>query len=158
VEWNRILFEEVLPQAWKHVFEHFTTNLNIRDVFSLWPAEQPDRTTGDVAYWAQLPENLVRTSSDTHIWPIHCPSAEELYALTTATPSGILSKDQHAKLDVVLLAPRGEHDDLCNILAAAGVNVTQVPMYIYRFLINVYCSSVLQPRRVWKKLSEVGIQ
>jgi hypothetical protein len=75
--------------------------------------------------------------------------------MTTSTSLEVLSQERYSLLDTLLLAPRDEQDMLCNILAAAGVNVTQAPLYVYRILVDKMPSHTFRPRRVWEKLSEV---
>jgi hypothetical protein len=155
VEWNRILFEIVVPVAWNRTLEYFASQKTYDDIFRVWPEEQPPHAMGDVAYWAQVPEKMAKTCSRTaRIWPIHRPISATLESLTSLDVSGIHS-EPYTSLDTVLVISRDSNTRLCDVLASATVLVSQAPLYIHHLLQNVDASVSLVPRRAWEKLSEV---
>jgi hypothetical protein len=156
VEWNRILFEIVVPVAWNRALEYFAAQKTYGNIFQAWPEEQPQHAMGDVAYWAQVPEKMAKTCSRTaRIWPIHRPLSATLESLTSLDVSG-MDTESYTTLDTVLVISRDSNTRLCDVLASATVLVSQIPLYIHHLLRNVDASVSLVPRRAWEKLSVVA--
>jgi hypothetical protein len=154
IEWNRVLFDIVVPLAWTCALQHLVFEQLTDDVFALWPSEQPKDPQGDVAYWANVPNFLAEASRGVPIWPRHRISSSELGGLTTSGPDELWSGEPHTHLANVLTIARGANRAVLDALAAAGVEVVAIPKYIQQILVaGPDAPSTLLPSTAWKKLS-----
>ncbi|KAG6874639.1 hypothetical protein C0992_007151 [Termitomyces sp. T32_za158] len=116
VEWNKLLFDTYLPQAWALLL-HMLTASGIPDIFTVWPPRQSPTQLGDSGYWAALPTHLAETvvASRCCVWPVFA------------------SPKKFSILDDVLVAT-SEPDTLINALATCGLAITHPPQYIVELL------------------------
>ncbi|KAG6860981.1 hypothetical protein C0995_005217 [Termitomyces sp. Mi166 len=117
IEWNKLLFEEYLPQVWMCLLCMLTES-GITNVFDAWPPPQKANQLGDSGYWERLPENLVENviKSKCSVWPVFG------------------SPGRFCELENVLVAGEGEQDKLLVALAACGLNITRPPGFIVDLL------------------------
>jgi hypothetical protein len=154
IEWNRVLFDEVVPLAWTCALQHHISGGPLSDFFTLWPPEQPQHPQGDVAYWAKVPNFLVETSRGVSIWPLYRPSSPELVVLTDSDLEEVWSGGSHTNLATVLTVARGHSPGVLNALAAAGIALVAIPAYIQDILVSApNPPSTLIPSTAWEVLS-----
>jgi hypothetical protein len=74
VEWNQLLFDVYIPQAWMCLLTTLVEEDGLYDVFRAWPPTQGNQN-GDGGYWKHLPANLLKCiiTSNARIWPVIAP-------------------------------------------------------------------------------------
>ncbi|KAG8900745.1 hypothetical protein FRC00_011481 [Tulasnella sp. 408] len=68
VEWNRIVFSDLVPKAWAALLEHLVDKRPEFDIFNAWPDAASSRD-GDQGYWYDLPSRLVEETARRAVWP-----------------------------------------------------------------------------------------
>ncbi|KAF8970966.1 hypothetical protein BDZ97DRAFT_1914417 [Flammula alnicola] len=74
IEWNKLLFDHYIPQAWKLFLEVLADMDGIFDIFKAWPPEQRSpATSGENVYWESLPARMFEfiASASSPIWPVY---------------------------------------------------------------------------------------
>lgn len=68
MEWNRIVFSDLVPKAWAALLEHLVNKRPEFDIFNAWPDAASSRD-GDQGYWYDLPSRLVEETARRPVWP-----------------------------------------------------------------------------------------
>lgn len=112
-EWNRLLFETYIPQAWGALLEVLVKYDQIGNVFHAWPSLQAEVQSGDYVYWKNMPLHVARHALGLSIWPVFGTDQPSYHNI----PS--------------LLVADGEHgNDVLAALVRAGPLITQPPQYV----------------------------
>jgi hypothetical protein len=122
VEWNKLLFDVYIPQAWMCLLTTLVEEDALSEVFRAWPPTQGNQI-GDAGYWKDLPANLLQCiiKSKARIWPVVAPRQ--------GPPCDCLD------LGSVVIAARNKPDlDVLQALATFGLKITSPPAYIYELL------------------------
>ncbi|KAG9044331.1 hypothetical protein FS837_008337 [Tulasnella sp. UAMH 9824] len=69
VEWNRVIFSELVPKAWASLLEHLVAAPRTLNVFEAWPSSVATRE-GDPGYWFPLPSRLLEEAAGRKVWPL----------------------------------------------------------------------------------------
>lgn len=112
-EWNRLLFETYIPQAWAALLDVLVKCDQIENIFDAWPILQAEVQSGDYVYWKDMPFHVAQHALELPIWPLVSmghPSYHDIGDLLVA--------DGKIKSDVLVA------------LIRAGPLVTQPPQYI----------------------------
>ncbi|KAF8063582.1 hypothetical protein FPV67DRAFT_1630231 [Lyophyllum atratum] len=141
LEWNKLLFEEYLPQAWMYLLQNMEDG-NIKDIFMAWPPAQNHNQLGDSGYWEQLPSRLLGCliASQSRVWPVVGAQTDRV--------------KEHLDLESVLVAAGGEKEKLLQALATFGLKITSPPKYIAALLKENPVSKVLSPATAYMFLRE----
>jgi hypothetical protein len=143
IEWNRTLFDVVVPHAWAAALQALARLRPIADIFTFWPGPQPPTITGDLSYWARVPLEVAKASVHLPVWPLHRDIGESSM------------EGRHVILNDVLVADVDARDvprELCDALAAAGVRLTRVPRYVHVMIKSLAVGRLLSPSAVWSDL------
>lgn len=119
VQWNRMLFEQFIPQAWSRLIEEMVSRALVSDIFSIWA---PERSSGEIeAYYSKLPGQLVNflLAEKSAVWPVYDPQ----------DPS-----TQFGSFEALVVASPTERDCVLQALAKVGVSFTRPPKYIFELL------------------------
>lgn len=118
MEWNRVLFNLVIPQAWKSAIETLARLNPTSNIYAAWPAEQPTFNSGDAVYWRNLPLDVLKSSGNVEFWPI------------------VGENTSYGSLRSALVVPqKGKNEHYMHrILAKALVRITEIPMYLFKLL------------------------
>ena len=136
VEWNKVLFDTYIPEAWAELLVHMSRLLldEPLNIYRAWPPQSLNTPGGDPAYWSPLGGSLLRivANKQLKVWPlIQGPNLASFSPIQDC----LVARNLDSKY---LLA-----------LAAAGVSITEPPPYILS-MISQYCGSYkeLSPRNV----------
>ncbi|KAF5378086.1 hypothetical protein D9615_007575 [Tricholomella constricta] len=141
VEWNKLLFEEYLPQAWMHLLL-MLKNEGISDIFAAWPPPQSLGQLGDSGYWELLPAKLLAciVQSKSRVWPV--------------AGLEIGGRSDYLELESVLVAAIGESQELLRALAAFGLRITRPPEFVAQLLREGAGAKMLSPATAYEYLLE----
>ncbi|KZP24219.1 hypothetical protein FIBSPDRAFT_1042283 [Athelia psychrophila] len=122
VEWNRLLFDTFIPNAWASMIPVLLYQDHFVDIFRTWPPSQPAGQGGDTSYWKKLPSEILRAivRKKLAVWPVISHGLEHSFS----------------ELDSLLVADAADKEETLAALAAAGVEMTQPPPYIKALLEN----------------------
>ncbi|KAF9446298.1 hypothetical protein P691DRAFT_733572 [Macrolepiota fuliginosa MF-IS2] len=137
IEWNRLLFDTYIPQAWAALLEVLVVKDHLDDIFSAWPRPQADVHSGDYVYWKEMPLHIIRHALDLRVWPV----------FGTDPPSYQTSTS-------LFIAETSTEDNILSALIRAGVLVMQPPQYITEIMRDT-CSvhvRILSPDVAYDKL------
>lgn len=118
-EWNRLLFETYIPQAWATLLEVLVTRDSIKDIFHAWPSPQAEVYSGDYAYWKDIPLHVARYALDLPVWPV----------FGTNPPS-------YGTATSLLMAGEEPQDNTLTILVRAGLSITRPPQYLTQIVLK----------------------
>lgn len=119
IEWNKLLFDEFIPRAWRFLLEVLVQVDGIVDVFRAWPNKQPVTLSGDTVYWQSLPTRLLHfvNSSRSPVWPVYSPYKN--------------SPMEYQALDQLMTTSQlGIQETVRRSLATMGLKLTRVPAYL----------------------------
>ena len=127
VEWNRYLFDTVVPEAWTKLLLDLS-KLNLSP-FSVWPSKQ--HVSIGCSYWRSVPAETIRWIMDKRatVWPVRGPSTPPTYH----------------RYDDVLIAPPTITTALLDVFASVGLTVTQPPQEVYDLVYSVDHHRILTP-------------
>ena len=119
IEWNKLLFEEFIPRAWRFLLEVLVQEDGIINVFRAWPSKQPATLTGDTVYWQSLPTRLLHfvVSSKSPVWPLYSPHNNS--PMKYKVLDQLMTTFQPAIQDTVLRS-----------LTTMGLELTRPPAYL----------------------------
>ncbi|KAG6816343.1 hypothetical protein H0H87_006848 [Tephrocybe sp. NHM501043] len=134
VEWNRLLFDAYLPQAWMVLLSMLAAS-NIRNIFAAWPPPQKPNQLGDSGYWENLPFNLLHhiKKEKAYVWPV-------------------FGLDEFCGLGDVLVAGGQEQEEILRALASVGVRFTKPTKVVVELLRKYQGVEYLTPESVYKSL------
>ncbi|KXN87239.1 Sacsin [Leucoagaricus sp. SymC.cos] len=137
IEWNKLLFDTYIPQAWATLLEVLVQHDPVSDIFNAWPTPQADIQSGDHFYWKNIVMNVTKCAIDLPIWP----------AFGHSSPSYNTS-------GAFLVADTDTSDRILRILSQTGVQITQPPQYVTRAMINNISTKprVLSPQLAYREL------
>ena len=118
VQWNRMLFEQFIPQAWSRLIEEMIYRELVPDIFTIWA---PERSSGEIeSYYEKLPGQLVSflLAANSAVWPVYDPQ----------------NPPQFRSLDTLVVASPAERECVLQALAKVGVSFTRPPKYIFELL------------------------
>ena len=119
IEWNKLLFEEFIPRAWRVLLEVLVQVHGIVDVFRAWPNKQPMTTlSGDTVYWKFLPTRVLHfvVSSGSPVWPIYSPHKN--------------SPMEYKVLDELITSQPAIRESVLRSLTTMGLELTRPPTYL----------------------------
>lgn len=118
IEWNKLLFDEFIPRAWRFLLEVLIQADGIIDIFRAWPNKQPIALSGDTVYWRSLPTRLLHfvVSSQSPVWP--------LYPLHKHSPM------EYKALDQLMTSQPAVQESVLRSLAIMGLELTQPPAHL----------------------------
>lgn len=118
IEWNKLLFNEFIPRAWKVLLEVLVQVHGIVDVFRAWPNKQPRTLSGDTVYWQSLPTRLLHfvVSSGSPVWPV--------YSLHKNSPT------EYKTLDGLMTSQPAIRESVLRSLTTMGLELTRPPAYL----------------------------
>ena len=129
VEWNRYLFDAVIPVAWAELLLHLS-KLNPNQ-FSAWPSTHP--TPSGCSYWQHVPGKTLEWIMDNNVpvWPVQGSSNLPTY---------------HPYQDIIIAPPPPNIPiELLDALAFVGLLVTQPPQGVYNLPGVPKCHRLLTP-------------
>ncbi|KAF7986757.1 hypothetical protein HWV62_20340 [Athelia sp. TMB] len=123
VEWNRLLFDTFIPNAWAAMIPVLLYQDQFIDIFQTWPPPQPATRNGDVSYWKSLPTDILEAivKAKLAVWPI-------------ASSPSVCSEISFSDLQSLLVADESDDQEVLDALAGACVEITQPPKYIKTLL------------------------
>ncbi|KAG9043185.1 hypothetical protein FS837_009920 [Tulasnella sp. UAMH 9824] len=135
VEWNRVIFSELVPKAWVALLEHLVIQSpSSVDVFEAWPGLVSTKD-GDQGYWNPLPPRLLEEAAHRAVWPSHGRSSE------------------HATLNGVLVAVEGESYAPLQALEACNVPLVLVPERVFSLIKQSgFKKAILSPHSAYTHL------
>ena len=118
IEWNKLLFDEFIPRAWKILLEVLIQEDGIIDVFRAWPDKQPTTLSGDTVYWQSLPKRLLHfvVSSGSPVWPV--------YSCHKSSPM------KYKTLHQLMTSQPVIREAVLQSLTTIGLELTQPPAYL----------------------------
>ena len=118
IEWNKLLFDEFIPRAWRVLLEVLVQADGIMDVFRAWPNKQPMTLSGDTVYWQSLPTRVLHfvVSSESPVWPV--------YSLLRNSPM------EYKVLDELISSQSTIPDSVLRSLTTMGLELTRPPAYL----------------------------
>jgi sacsin len=136
IEWNQLLFDTYIPQAWATLLEVLVQVDQVGDIFDAWPVLQANVQSGDYFYWRDMPFNVTKYALDRPIWPFYGESpshggAESFLITNASTPDGVL-----------------------DALVRTGIQITRPPQYITEIMVKKFPSKIrlLSPETAQKEL------
>lgn len=137
IEWNHILFDTYIPQAWAALLEVLVKQDYITDIFSAWPISQAKVRSGDYAYWKDMPLHVAKYALSLPIWPVygtHPPTYQSISSL--------------------VLEDRSTNKSTLAALVRTDLLMTRPPQYLTQIIVDNYASSVkvLSPEIAYHKL------
>ena len=119
IEWNKLLFDEFIPRAWRFLLEILVQADGIIDVFRAWPSKQPVTRSGDTVYWQSLPTRLLHfvVSSMSPVWPV--------YSLHKHSPMEYKDLDQ-----LMATSQLAIRETVLRSLTMMGLELTRLPAYL----------------------------
>ncbi|TFK35891.1 hypothetical protein BDQ12DRAFT_267709 [Crucibulum laeve] len=122
VEWNRLLFDTYIPQAWKTLLEVVTQTNKLGNIFHAWPPAQPRTLAGDSAQWQSFPLDLVCYVVTSPVWPLQSTPGQ------VEAVFGVLEDSE------VVVAGSDVPDTVLRPLSLVGIKITRPPRYITNLL------------------------
>lgn len=118
IEWNKLLFHEFIPKAWKVLLEVLIQADGIIDVFRAWPDKQPLTLSGDTVYWQSLPTRLLHfvVSSPSPVWPVYSLHKNSLM--------------KYKALDHLMTSQPVIREPVLRSLTTMGLELTRPPAYL----------------------------
>ncbi|KXN83781.1 Sacsin [Leucoagaricus sp. SymC.cos] len=138
VEWNRLLFDTYIPQAWAILLEVLVRQDRISNIFYAWPKAQASVYSGDSAYWRDIPVHVAKHALELDVWPIsgtNPPSYQRI--------SSLIVEERSVNLEGVVVA-----------LVRTGVQITRLPQYLTAIITKTFMNNikVLSPPVAYMKL------
>ncbi|KAG9042576.1 hypothetical protein FS837_010678 [Tulasnella sp. UAMH 9824] len=135
VEWNRVIFSELVPKAWASLLEHLVNrSLSSVDVFEAWPGLVSIKD-GDQGYWNPLPPRLLEEAAHRDVWPLHGRSSE------------------YSTLKDVLVAMEGESHAPLQALDTCKISLVIVPERVFSLIEQSdFKEAILFPQAVYPHL------
>lgn len=124
MEWNQLLFDVYIPQAWMYLLTTLVEVDGLSEIFRAWPPAQANQN-GDPGYWKHLPAALLKCvdNSGAPIWPVVAPLDEP------RLPCSYLDLGS-----VVVAAWEQPGLNILQALAKFDLKITCPPAYIYELL------------------------
>lgn len=121
-EWNKLLFSDYIPRAWKELIEILVGERELEDIFDAWPPEQQLAPSGESLYWGSLPARIVTCAIGAHsrIWPV--------YQLDQS-PQALF-----ASLDDLIVADAAIPSKVLESMTRVGLRFTRPPQYIVHLI------------------------
>jgi sacsin len=121
VEWNQLLFDIYIPQAWMHLLITLVKIDGLSEIFTAWPPAQGHQN-GDAGYWKDLPAALFKCINRFRapIWPVVPPHSGPCDYLDLGS--------------VRVAAPEKPDLNVLQALAVFGLKITRPPAYIHELL------------------------
>lgn len=122
MEWNQLLFDIYIPQAWSYLLTTLIEIDGLSEVFRAWPPAQGHQN-GDAGYWKDLPVALLKCIDGfcPAIWPVVAPhSGPSCNYLDLGS--------------VAVAAPEKPGLNVLQALAVFGLKIICPPAYIYELL------------------------
>ena len=118
IEWNKLLFSEFIPRAWRFLLEVLVQADGIIDVFHAWPSKQPVALSGDTVYWQSLPSRVLHfvLSSSSPVWPV--------YSYHKNSPM------EYKVLDRLMTSQSAIREAVLRSLTTMGLELTRPPAYL----------------------------
>ena len=118
IEWNKLLFDEFIPRAWRVLLEVLVQADGIIDVFRAWPSKQAMTLSGDTVYWQSLPTRVLHfvASSGSPVWPVYC--------LLKNAPM------EYKILDELMTSQPTIRESVLRSLTTMGLELTRPPAYL----------------------------
>jgi hypothetical protein len=120
IEWNKLLFDEFIPRAWRVLLEVLVQADGIMDVFRAWPNKQAMTLSGDTVYWQSLPTRIlhfvVSSGSGSPVWPV--------YSLLKNSPM------EYKVLDDLMTSQPSVRESVLRSLTTMGLELTRPPAYL----------------------------
>ncbi|TFK17299.1 hypothetical protein FA15DRAFT_661546 [Coprinopsis marcescibilis] len=117
VEWNRVLFEALIPKGYASALFTLTTVAPEIDIFGAWPTAQNQSSCGESSYWNNFPCDVLKyvVQNGYPVWP-------------TSTPRS------YRQLQDVFVAGSEVADDVVRVFVDLGFEITRPPTYIINML------------------------
>ncbi|KAI0919873.1 hypothetical protein AcV5_001825 [Taiwanofungus camphoratus] len=157
IEWNHVLFENFIPDAWVAMLENVIEHEEAGDIYQVWPPVQHPVSGGESAYWRKLLLRVLQVVIDRQspIWPVIPGVTAKENALNLGVTR--VRRVDYTALDSVLVAADDLDPALLGALADAGVIVTQPPAYIFVMLVESQENqNVLTPRAAHDAIVQGG--
>ena len=118
IEWNKLLFDEFIPRAWRVLLEVLVQADGIIDVFRAWPNKQPMTLSGDTVYWQSLPTRVLRfvVSSGSPVWPVYSHHKN--------------SPMEYKVLDKIMISQPAIRESVLRSLTTMSLELTRPPAYL----------------------------
>lgn len=118
IEWNKLLFDEFIPRAWRLLLEVLVQADGIIDVFRAWPNKQPMTLSGDTVYWQSLPAHVLHfvVSSGSPVWPVYSHHKN--------------SPMEYKVLDELMTSQPAIRELVLRSLTTMGLEITRPPAYL----------------------------
>jgi sacsin len=135
IEWNQLLFDTYIPQAWATLLEVLVQVDQVKDIFNAWPVLQANVQSGDYFYWKDMPFSVIKYALDRPIWPFY------------GTPA-------LGQIDSVLVSSTSILDDVLDVLVRTGLHITQPPEHVTDILVREFSDKirVLSPETAYEEL------
>jgi hypothetical protein len=130
IEWNRFLFEDLIPSIWSKSIPSLLKLDKSIDPWRLWPI--PSKILPNT-YWNLLPFRLFSKSFQARkaVWPLESIPTDKISAYTSIT----LSSDTLSILDDAFVVPEDMETTHIFAIVAAGIKLVRPPPHIFNFLI-----------------------
>ncbi|KAF9446296.1 hypothetical protein P691DRAFT_673937 [Macrolepiota fuliginosa MF-IS2] len=137
IEWNHLLFDTYIPQAWAALLQVLVKHDQTEDIFNAWPIPQANVYSGDYVYWKDMPLNVTRHALKLPIWPIFGKSPPSYHPIAS-----------------VLLAEGSTEENFLTALVRAGLLISRPPQYLAQIILSNFKEKVevMSPEIVHRKL------
>lgn len=137
IEWNRLLFDTYIPQAWAALLEVLVKHDQVENIFNAWPSPQAEVYSGDYVYWKDLPLHVTKHALNLQVWPV----------FGTKPPS------YHTAASL-LIAEGSVEKNVLSALVHAGLLVAQPPQYLTQIILANFTKKIeiLSPEIAHRKL------
>ncbi|CAA7263802.1 unnamed protein product [Cyclocybe aegerita] len=132
IEWNKLLFNRYIPEAWKIFMETAICLDNVANVFTLWPPSQA--ASGNIGLYAPLfAKDFLRSVLDTQasVWPVFRQNHEMPLV--------------YESLDQLITVEPGTLDTVLRSLTKIGLQLTCPPRYVFDLIKAHGRNAVLTP-------------
>ncbi|KAF5349962.1 hypothetical protein D9756_009229 [Leucocoprinus leucothites] len=137
IEWNQLLFNTYIPQAWAILLETLVQRDQITDISDAWPILQADVHSGDYVYWKGMPSNVAKYAIGLSIWPFY----------GRGSPA-------YGRAESFLFAESSTANETLDVLARTGLAITQPPQYITQTVVDAFPAKIrkLSPKATHAEL------
>ncbi|KAJ3508077.1 hypothetical protein NLJ89_g5949 [Agrocybe chaxingu] len=132
IEWNKLLFNRYIPEAWKIFMETVIRWDNVANVFVLWPPAQA--ASGNIGLYApSFAKDFLRSIIDTRasVWPVFRQNHEMPLV--------------YKSLDLLIAVEPGTLDTVLRSLTKNGLQLTCPPRYVFDLIKAHGGNAVLTP-------------